>query len=97
VKFKIGHERFNPAGTRPEYLNKSEAPDDVAADLFAREVRSVIQRAHPDAMHVKGWIEDGFGRAASIQGAGPQLRPLGPQPRISRPHCLNSRHWTRNQ
>lgn len=40
VKFKIGHEGFNPAGTRPEYLNKSEAPDDVAADLFAREVRS---------------------------------------------------------
>ena len=31
MKFKIGHEGFNPASTRPEYLNKSEVPNDVAA------------------------------------------------------------------
>jgi hypothetical protein len=67
----------------PSYLHAKSAAD--------------IQRGHPDAMHVKGRIADGFGRAASIQGAGPQLRPLCPQPRISRPHCLDSRHWTRNQ
>jgi hypothetical protein len=29
-----------------------------------------IQRMHPDAMHVEGWIEDGFGHAVSIQGRG---------------------------
>jgi hypothetical protein len=35
-----------------------------------------IQRAHPDVMHVKGWIEDGFGHAVSIQVAGPRFPPV---------------------
>jgi hypothetical protein len=46
----------------PSYLHAKSAAD--------------IQRGHPDAMHVKGWIADGFGRAASIQGAGPQFPPV---------------------
>ncbi len=51
-----------------------------------------IQRMHPDVMHVEGWIEDGFGHAVSIQGRRDHgSRPLCPQPRISRPHCLNSK------
>jgi hypothetical protein len=31
MKFKIGHEGLNPASTRPEYLNESQAPNKAGA------------------------------------------------------------------